>query len=55
MKTIYHYYDYDGLPTRLTLELPSGRVALAETYFPNEPIKGLIARPNCETPQTCSL
>ena len=24
-------------------------------YFPNEPIKGLVARPNCEAPQTCSL
>ena len=27
----------------------------AKEYFPDEPIKGLIARPNCETPQTCSL
>jgi len=27
----------------------------AEAYFPDEPIKGLIARPNCEAPQTCSL
>ena len=24
-------------------------------YFPDEPIKGLVARPNCEAPQTCSL
>ena len=23
--------------------------------FPDEPIKGLVARPNCETPQSCSL
>lgn len=27
----------------------------AEMRFPDEPIKGLIARPNCETPQSCSL
>lgn len=27
----------------------------AELPFPDEPIKGLIARPNCETPQGCSL
>ena len=26
-----------------------------EEYFPDEPIKGLIARPNCEAPQTCSV
>ena len=26
----------------------------AEKYFPDEPLKGLIARPNCEAPQTCS-
>ena len=25
----------------------------AETYFPDEPIKGLVARPNCEAPQSC--
>ena len=24
-------------------------------YFPDEPIKGLVARPNCEALQTCSL
>lgn len=24
-------------------------------YFPAEPLKGLIARPNCEAPQTCSI
>ena len=27
----------------------------AEQLFPEEPIKGLIARPNCETPQGCQL
>jgi tRNA-dihydrouridine synthase B len=27
----------------------------AEQLFPDEPIKGLIARPNCEAPQGCSL
>jgi len=27
----------------------------AETYFPDEPIKGLVARPNCEAPQSCAL
>ena len=27
----------------------------AEMYFPDEPIKGLVARPNCEAPQTCSV
>ncbi|HAV14166.1 MAG TPA: dihydrouridine synthase [Opitutae bacterium] len=27
----------------------------AETPFPDEPIKGLVARPNCETSQGCSL
>jgi len=27
----------------------------AEQLFPEEPIKGLIARPNCETPQGCEL
>lgn len=27
----------------------------AEVRFPDEPIKGLIARPNCETPQGCEL
>ena len=27
----------------------------AEQPFPDEPIKGLIARPNCETPQSCQL
>lgn len=27
----------------------------AELLFPEEPIKGLIARPNCETPQGCEL
>jgi tRNA-dihydrouridine synthase B len=27
----------------------------AEVIFPDEPIKGLIARPNCETPQGCAL
>ena len=27
----------------------------AEQLFPEEPIKGLIARPNCETPQGCHL
>ena len=27
----------------------------AEMPFPDEPIKGLIARPNCETPQGCAL
>jgi len=26
-----------------------------EQLFPEEPIKGLIARPNCETPQGCEL
>ena len=27
----------------------------AEAYFPDEPIKGLVARPNCEAPQGCKL
>lgn len=27
----------------------------AEMFFPDEPIKGLVARPNCEAPQACSL
>ncbi len=27
----------------------------AEQLFPDEPIKGLVARPNCETSQGCSL
>lgn len=27
----------------------------ARQLFPEEPIKGLVARPNCETPQGCSL
>jgi tRNA-dihydrouridine synthase B len=27
----------------------------AAVIFPDEPIKGLIARPNCETPQGCAL
>ncbi|MEM1221447.1 MAG: tRNA-dihydrouridine synthase family protein [Verrucomicrobiota bacterium] len=27
----------------------------AEELFPDEPIKGLVARPNCEAVQTCSL
>jgi tRNA-dihydrouridine synthase B len=27
----------------------------AQQLFPEEPIKGLIARPNCETPQGCQL
>ena len=27
----------------------------ADLHFPDEPIKGLIARPNCETPQGCQL
>lgn len=27
----------------------------AELPFPEEPIKGLVARPNCEAPQGCSL
>ena len=27
----------------------------AEQFFPDEPIKGLIARPNCETNRGCSL
>ncbi len=26
----------------------------SEIHFPDEPIKGLVARPNCEGPQTCS-
>lgn len=32
--------------------LENGR---AEIRFPDEPIKGLVARPNCETSQGCSL
>lgn len=32
--------------------LQNGR---AEQIFPQEPWPGLIARPNCETEQTCSL
>ncbi len=27
----------------------------AELFFPDEPIKGLVARPNCESSQGCSL
>jgi hypothetical protein len=27
----------------------------AEQFFPDEPIKGLVARPNCETNRGCSL
>jgi len=32
--------------------LANGR---AEQFFPDEPIKGLVARPNCETAQGCAL
>ena len=42
--------DLDAICDRHLID--NGR---ADQLFPDEPIKGLVARPNCETAKGCAL